>query len=367
VLRALDVPVSSQVLVFSKTSLQRDLISPRTPRAIYFNDSVYVGWVPGGDIEVASIDPTLGAVFYLLPRRQRERPQFHRQTHACLQCHDSSAMTGGVPGLMVRSVFPDRSGQPILPAGTFVTNQQSPLAERWGGWYVTGTHGRQRHMGNVTARDAEDATTLDREAGANRSDLSRLIDTGPYLAPGSDIVALMVLEHQTQMHNVLTKAAYEVRFAMRDEAVMNEALGEPPSTRRDSTTRRTANATESVLRALLFSGEARLTDPISGSAAFVSAFAAPGPRDPRGRSLRELDLKRRLFRYPCSYLIHTEAFAALPAALEERLSARLGEVLTGKDQSPAFIHLSGADRAAIRGILVGTKVKLARSWRSESR
>lgn len=63
-LTELGVSADSQTLVFSRTSFQRSRIRPDQPRALYFSDSVYVGWVPGGLVEVTAIDPQLGPVFY---------------------------------------------------------------------------------------------------------------------------------------------------------------------------------------------------------------------------------------------------------------------------------------------------------------
>ena len=202
VLQALDVDPASQVLVFSKTSFQRDRITPKAPRALYFNDSVYVGWVQSGDVlELSAVDPQQGAVFYLLDQSPTEKPAFQRYTHDCLQCH-ASGKTRDVPGHLVRSVFPLRSGQPAYNAGTFTTSHESPLSERWGGWYVTGTHGAMTHMGNVFVTDADNPEKLDTAAGANVTDLSGRLAIDHYLRPTSDIVALMVLEHQTQTQNL---------------------------------------------------------------------------------------------------------------------------------------------------------------------
>jgi hypothetical protein len=364
-LAALRVPRESQVLVFSKTSFQRSAISPQTPRALYFSDDAYVGWVKGGDVlEIATIDPRQGTIFYLLPQRP-EKPRFIRQTHACLQCHDGSAQTGGVPGLMVRSVFPGSDGEPKFSAGTFLTTPASPLSERWGGWYVTGSHGRQRHMGNVTVGDADPATlaTLDRERGANVLDLESRFDQAPYLGRGSDLVALMVMEHQLPVHNLITSASYETRRALRDEETMNKLLGEPEGHRQKSTTNRISAAAESLVRALLFSGEIALTDPVAGTSGFARSFSALGPRDRKGRSLRDLDLRRRLLRYPCSPLIYGESFEALPTVMKEQIYRRLWDVLSGRDQTPPFAHLTPVDRQTIREILRDTKPSLPAYWR----
>ena len=359
----LKIPVSSQVLVFSKTSFQRNRISPKTPRALYFNDDVYVGYCFGGDVlEISSTDPTQGAMFYTIAQRPEPGAKFLRQTHACLQCHDSSSMTGGVPGHIVRSVFTDSSGQPLLSAGTFRTTQESPLKERWGGWYVTGTHGEQMHLGNGFLVDEEQPEKFDTAAGANVTSLAGRFDASGYLTSHSDIVALMVLEHQTQMHNLITKASYLARVAMRDLAEMNKALGEPADRISDSTRSRIRTAAEPLVKYMLFSGEAKLTEQIAGTSGFAEEFAASGPRDEKGRSLREFDLTTRMFKYPCSYLIYSESFDRLPVILKQQVYDRLYAVLSGEDQSREFAHLTGEDRKAILEILVATKKDLPESW-----
>ena len=205
VLRELDVPTSSQTLVFSKTSFQLKRISPRSPRTVYFGDDVYIGWVRGGDvIELSAVDPKLGGTFYTLEQKPSEEgPKFVRRQYECLQCH-ASTLTKGVPGHVVRSVYSAPDGTPLLREGTYLTDHTSPLEERWGGWYVSGTHGKARHLGNQFVRAGDDARALDNEAGANVTDLSARFDTTSYLTPHSDIVALLVLEHQTAMHNAIT-------------------------------------------------------------------------------------------------------------------------------------------------------------------
>jgi hypothetical protein len=362
VLKALGVSETSQTLVFSKTSFQQGKISPRAPRALYFNDDVYVGFVRGGDVlEFSAVDPDLGAVFYVLDQEKTDRPEFVRQTHGCLLCH-ASGKTQDVPGHLVRSVFTTRSGLPAYNAGSFVTDATSPLSERWGGWYVTGQHGRQRHMGNVLVTDKAHPDRLDTESGANRTELKGLVDTSPYLTGHSDIVALMVLEHQTQTQNLITHAGYQARSGRYYDDGINKALGEPAGTISESTRRRIDSAAEALVRALLFCGETRLTDPVAGTSGFAERFSARGPRDRRGRSLRDVDLKTRLFRYPCSYLIGSEAFAALPDPMKARVYARLREVLTGADRRPEFAHLSGDDRRAILEILIDTQPGLPADW-----
>ena len=367
VLKHLGIPVSSQGFVFSRTSLQVDRITPWTPRALYFNDDVYVGWVQGGPIvEVASVDPTLGAVFYTLDQDPSARPLFHRQTHTCLQCHDSSSSTGGVPGLIMRSVFTDRYGYPVA-SGPGATTDQTPIEERWGGWYVTGTSGDALHMGNtmapalahelgnaevVVANKSGPFGPAARRANCNVVDLRKRFDTDPYLSPHSDAVALMVLTHQTYVHNLITNAGYEARKALFE----GDTSPDSPRIR---------GAAERLVRGLLFSKEAAFPAKIAGTSTFATEFAARGPRDQNGRSLRDLDLEHRLFRYPLSYLIYSDAFEALPPVMKQRVYQRLREVLGGEDQSAGFAHLTAADRSAIAEILNDTKPEVLASRSSE--
>lgn len=362
-LRELKVSESSQMLVFTKTSLQRERIGPRRPRALYFNDDVYVGFCQQGKVlEVSAVDPQLGAVFYTLDQQPAEKPRFVRQNDACMLCHGPS-QNQGFPSHLVRSVFPDGDGLPILSAGTFRIDHTSPLKQRWGGWYVTGTSGKQPHLGNMIVREEKPSEDMDNSAGRNLTDLNSLCRTTAYLTPHSDIVALMVLEHQAQAHNLITRANFLTRIALREEAAINKALGRPEGERSDSILRRIQNAGEPLVKYLLFSGEAALTERITGTSGFAEEFTKRGARDPRGRSLRDFDLEHRLFKYPCSYVIYSKAFDALPGPVKDHVLRRLWEVLSGKDTGKEFAHLSTADRQAIREILVATKPGLPDYWR----
>lgn len=355
VLKALEISAESQVLVYSKTSFQLHAISPRKPRALYFNDHTSIGWVQGGDVlEVMTTDPVRGEVFYTLRQEGEEKPKFVRDQGQCTVCHASSR-TQRVPGGLVRSAYVNAGGMPHYGAGTFNTDQTSPLSERWGGWYVTGTHGSMRHMGNAIARDRHDPENIDREAGANVTDLSELFHVEKYLTPHSDIVALMVLEHQLQMQNMLTLASHEARRAAHHDQVMNKALERPEDYVSESTTRRIKSAGEKVVRYMLMVDEAPLTDAVQGTSKFAEQFQAVGPTDAEGRSLRELDLQHRLFKYPCSYMIYSSTFDALPLEMKTYIAQRLREVLRGSDDDEDFEHLTPADRQAISEILRETK------------
>lgn len=348
-LQALKVPESSQMLVFSKTSFQRDRISPANPRAVYFGDDVYVGYVPGSPLlELSMADPKLGGVFYGFENVRTNRIQFVR-TDNCLECH-AGAKTMGVPGHLIRSFATDERGVTDLLSGGELINHRTPLADRWGGWFVTGKHGSQIHRGNLIG--AEDLTRQKQEpnfAGnkTTLADLPSRFDLSRYPVKTSDIVALMVMEHQSHMHNFLTRLNYEATIQLKAYGHCNYIK----------------SPLEAFLRYLLFVEETPLTDPVQGSAEFVQEFQSTGPRDSKGRSLRDLELKTRMFRYPCSYLIQSESFHALPPELKTRIYHRLWAILSGEDEAPEWKRLTAADRQAIREILIDTQPDLPSYWK----
>ncbi len=363
VLKTLNVSETSQMLVFSKTSFQRNRIHPRTPRAIYFNDDVYVGWCVNGDVvEVSAVDPQLGGVFYSLDQEEVDHPKFARHTDTCLLCHASS-VTQGIPGHLIRSVFPDSVGNPILSTTTYRTTSQSPLKQRWGGWYVSGTHGQQRHMGNMIAKSSREPEAFDTDAGANVTDLSKFVKVEPYLTPHSDVVALLVFEHQAPAHNALTLANYQAKLALRDEEILQTMSKDPNLPRTEGIQRRLDHSADLVLKHFLFVEEAPLSDRVQGTSGFAEQFAQRGPHDKRGRSLRDFNLRTRIFQYPCSYLIYSAAFDGLPLELKEIVYRKLHDILTGIDQSSTYQHLSNEDRQTILAILLDTKRDLPPSWR----
>jgi len=351
-LEALDIDVSSQMLAFAKTSLQVSKISPATPRAIYFNDTTYVAWVQGGLIEISAADPRLGVVFYTLAQDQAAPPRFERETVRCLQCHDSYSLTGGgVPRHLVGSGLIGTGGELASHESWFVATDQTPLRRRWGGWYVTGTHGEQVHRGNLVIRGAEHARTLDLADTGNLTDLDGVVDTDPYLGEYSDIVALLVLEHQTSVQNVITRVGWDTRRAL---AAARGGDRTPPATQAQ-----VEEIAEPLVGALLMAGQPALTAPIAGTSGFRRHFESLGPHDAQGRSLRQLDMTRRLFRYPLSYVIYSEAFDALPDPSRAYVYRRLNEVLTGRDGADEYEHLSSVDRAGLLEILSATKPEFA--------
>ena len=341
VLQALNVPVESQMAVFSKTSLQAERIEPANPRTIFFNDSVAVAWVHGGFIEMAAQDPQEGVIFYTLEQQAAARANIIRRDD-CLRCHNSD-LSLGVPGMIVRSFYTMPDGRPRLILGGFTTDQRSPFEERWGGWYVTGTMAGGRHMGNAMVGDPENPDSMVTAQTLDVASLSGKFDTNIYLSPYSDIVALLVFNHQMHMMNLITRVDWEVRCALYDKAppgVLATLLRE---------------SAQEFVDYLFFIDETPLPGPVQGVSGFAQKFAAEGPSDSQGRSLRQFDLKKRLFRYPCSYLIYSKAFDSLPEPAKDAIYRRMWEILSGEEKSSRYTRLSPAGRAAIVEILRQTK------------
>ncbi len=365
-LAALKVPVETQVLVFSRTSFQRDRIRPDTPRALYFNDECYVGWVPGGLTELAGVDPNLGPIFYSLNtgRTDRAVARLDRAVD-CMNCHGTS-MTNRVPGVMLRSVFPDSDGNVLLQAGTSLIDHTSPIEDRWGGWYVTGKHGAVQHMGNGIAVQAKDGTvTLDKTKGANIISLTPFFDTSRYPRADSDIVALMTLEHQAGMQSRLVEAAYDVRIAIRRQTDLRRELGEPATKDYGGSCLTVANShMEKTMKSLLFCEEAAMPEGgVDGGPAFQEAFRANRRATPDGRSLKDFQLLTRVFKYRCSYLIYSRTWDALPERFRAMLYRRLYDILTAKEAVKGYEHLGAPERRDILNILRATKQGLPDYWK----
>lgn len=366
ILKEMHVPVESQVIVYSKTSLQRGLISPTHPRAIYFNDDCYLGWVPGGLMEVCSFDPELGPVFYTFDPRPQSKPELPRfkRDNDCLSCHGGSFVRG-IPGVFVRSINTEESGDPLLQYGSKVVDHTTPFTERWGGWYVTGTHGEATHQGNVFARTKDRELIVDHKQGANITDLSRFFPVQTLLTNSSDIVALLVLEHQTAMHNAITRAGYNTRRMLAYQRSLQTDLKEPitdePSY--DSVKRVFDSAAQDVVDHLLYKDEAILPEGgVKGSSAFQQVYEHNGIRTKDGRSLRDLRLDRYLFKYRCSHLIYSQQFLALPKTLKQRIYTRLAKALDADNPDSRYDYLSKQERINITEILRETHPDLKSQW-----
>jgi hypothetical protein len=353
VLAALRVPAESQMLVMSKTGVQGLYTGPANPRALFFNDAVTVGYIRGAPLlELAVHDSQQGVLFYTLDQKPQPRPLFERRP-ACLSCHQVYS-TLHVPGMVARSVFMAPDGLPLSQFGSYDPDDRTLFRQRWGGWYVTGTHGSMRHMGNAIVTNVERRETMISSSTLNRTSLDGVFDARGYVSGHSDIAALMVFQHQGHMTNLITRVGWDARLAAYENRV-------------DPTVGPLRDAVDELVDYLLFVDEEPLTAPIKGTAGFAEKFAAQGPVDSRGRSLRQLDLERRLLRYPCSYMVYSAAFGALPIEVRGAIYGRMWDVLSGRETSPKYARLSEADRRAVVEILRETLHDLPADFRAADR
>ena len=328
VLDVLRVPADSQMLVMSKTGVQGLYTSPENPRAIYFNDAITVGYIRGAPLlELAVQDPRQGVLFYTIEQKPQARPSIERRP-ACLSCHQNYA-TLHVPGLLARSVFMAPDGLPLGQFGSYDADDRTPFRRRWGGWFVTGDDGAMRHLGNAVVTDKEKREAIVSDSTLHPIALDAVFDRRGYLSAQSDIVALMVFEHQAHMTNLITRLGWETRMT---GAAPRDAVGE-------------------LVDYLLFVDEEPLPAAIKGASGFAERFSGLGPADRRGRSLRQLDLNRRLMRYPCSYMVYSDAFAALPAGARQAVYVRMWDILSGGDTGPKYARLAEPGRRAVMDIL----------------
>jgi hypothetical protein len=332
ILQALRLPAASQLLVFTKSSVQASRISPRNPRAIFFDDTVTLGFIPGAEfLEFAAEDPRQGVVFYTLDQRAAEKPIIERRDF-CLSCHNNRS-TLEVPGFLVRSIVTTATGAPVPKYGNYTSDHRSPFEERWAGYFVTGRHGSLRHLGNAMLVDRTSEARVTDDT-LNLDSVKERFDADRYPSPHSDIAALLVFEHQMHMINLLTRIGWDARMLL--------------STHRADAPAVLAHAADELVDYLLFADEAPLPAAVTGTSGFAEQFSRQGPADRRGRSLRQLDLKTRLLRYPCSYMIYADAFNALPPQARDAIYERMWRVLS----KPS------ADHRAVIEILRDTKPDL---------
>ena len=356
VLDALRVPAASQVVVFSKTSVQAPRISPSNPRAIYFNDTVSVGYIHNAEyLEFAAQDPKQGVIFYTLDQRRpsaADSPPVIERRDFCLQCHNGNA-TSDVPGMVVRSIVTMPNGQTAPRFGNYVSDHRSPFDERWAGWYVTGAPPSFTHLGNALLTDRDHPENLTTPETVSVTSLESRFDARAYQSPYSDVAALLTFNHQMRAMNLLTRVGWEARLA----------AGRPQPDR----ARVFGAMANELVDYLLFVDETPLPSAVTMRSGFAETFAALGPTDRRGRSLRQLDLETRLLRYPCSYMIYSPAFDALPGEAKDAIYRRLWQVLAGDVHAPRYERLSAPDRQAVIEILRDTKHDLPTLFQSSTR
>ncbi len=360
-LEALNISPSSQTLVFSKTSLQTQIIGPASPRAIYFNDDTYVAWIRDTpQIEINTMDSALGPVFYTLNERPDPHPHLERESLRCLSCHDTfSLQGGGVPNFLFLSAYRIENGKVLTDTVATKTTDATPLTDRWGGWYVTGQFGGLLHLGNVLPLPADQPIPLSSVSRADVPNLDGFFDTQAYLTDKSDVVAVLVFENQVDVHNLIIHANYKSRMLLERESPGSSTKGLTWQQVSPATQRRFEALLEPLVRGMLFVGAANFPTPLRGNSGYARWFQSQGPFDRQGRSLRDLDLDTRLFKYPLSFLVYSKGFDYLVPSAKQYIYNRLIQILTGRDTDPAFSSLSASERKAILEILEATKPDFA--------
>ncbi|HYF36836.1 MAG TPA: hypothetical protein VD994_16185 [Prosthecobacter sp.] len=348
-LKALDIPVSSQLLVFSASSFQSGIINPRNPRALYFNEDTYVGYVPGGSVEIISMDPEMGGIFYIFERLSPGRLPTMGRSEKCFNCHAGNA-TRRVPGLIVESLLPMVTSGASLEA--YRSDEQGhhiALEKRFGGWHLTGEHHLKNTHANLMGRSLQGRgfEKIPVEPG-------QLWDLDRHLRPTSDILPHLVHEHQIGFENRVFHAAYVMRQLLAD------GRGNLPMSAKEEVDQ----LADELARYILFADEAKLpAQGVAGDPAFITEFQRNKKPAAGGVSLKDFDLRNRIFKFRCSYMLYTESWLKLPQALKERVYYKMAEGLREQNANPVYAHLAADEKRAIRTILKETLPGLPSWWR----
>lgn len=337
-LTALEIPHSSQMLVFSTTSLQLRFISPRNPRALFFNEDVYIGYIPGARIEIVSLDPALGGIFYIFDIPRGDALPRVERSERCMNCH-AREETGNVPSLTVKSVLPGPSGGSLVAYRQGLSGHGIPFKDRFGGWYLTGAENFTEHWANTMGRYVEGKLQrIPVEPG-------RLFDYGRYLTATSDVLPQLLHEHQIGFANRVIAATYRTRTLLAESG---GKLTAGQGAELDQKARE-------LVRYILFADEVPLpAGGVAGDAAFKADFAKSRRTVPSGASLKDFDLKTRLFRFRCSYMIYSEVFGGLPPEMRQRVDRVLAGALNEAQPDKDFAYLPVQEKRAIRFILKAT-------------
>ncbi len=337
----LNISPFSQLLVYSTTSLQLSRISPSNPRAIYFNDDIYLGYVPGGQVELIGIDPELGAIPYIfnLPiKDDLKHPSIYRSKR-CMKCH-ASEETKGVPGLLLSSVIPGPGGGTIDAFRRGIFGHSVPYEERFGGWHISGDHPFSNSWANYT--------------GIMQGGIIKKIPNPPgrffswnkYLTKQSDAIPHLILEHQVGFTNLCISITYRFR-EIKNQGRQENGSGE--------LNKFFKNETDALLSYILFQHEAELPkNRLSLDSQFVEDFENNRKSTDQSKLLRKLNLKDRLFELRCSYMLFSNSFRGLPLEIKKHLFEKLRFILSCDEKSipKEFSYFNNEERLKIHSILL---------------
>lgn len=346
-LEALNIPITSQIMVFSASSLQSEIINPRNPRSLYFNEDTYLGWVPGGLVEIIAADPEMGPMFYVYDRLQPGGPVpgVQRSTK-CMNCHAGNA-TRRLPGLIAESLLVSQAGSSLETYRRDVQGHQIPLEDRFGGWHLTGDHHLSSHKANVMG------LAQNRKIEKTPVPPGQFSDLGLHLLPTSDILPHLIHEHQIGFENRLVYAIYTLRQLKHENRGLLGAAAKAEIEER----------AQEMARYIMFADEAKFPSRgITGDPAYAQDFLRDRKLTEAGLSLKDFDMRTRMFKHRCSYMLYTDTWKQAPKELKERIYYHMALYL--RDQPDAHhAHLAPAERMAVRGILKETMNDLPAWWR----
>jgi hypothetical protein len=260
-----------------------------------------------------------------------------------------------MPGPLGRSIYPDQTGRSIDDATDFWrSGHDIPFEERWGGWYVTGQYGKMRHLGNSIAKREGRKVSIDSDQHANLQKLDEFFPTEQFPVTGSDVVALLVFDHQVTMHHNLVEAGYRARQSLHDSKLAPDEL-DVSKLQSGRSADEFSEAVDMVVDYLLFREETPLPSKVTGNPAFQRAFTTNKRSAKSGRSLKDFDLNERIFKHRCSYMIYSPSFDGLPPMLKKAVYERLHQILATEERVEGFEYLEAEEKRHILEILRETK------------
>ena len=339
-LNELYISKHSQLLVYSTTSLQLSRISPYNPRAIYFSDDLYLGYVPGGQIEVIGIDPQLGAIPYIfdLPQKNEiKHPKIYRSTR-CMKCHASQEF-GGSPSLLLSSVIPAHGGGTIDSFRKNSFGHEIQFKDRFGGWHITGHNPFPISWANQIG------VMSNNKVGRIPNPPGKYFKWEKYPTKSSSIISHLLLEHQVGFTNRCIDIIYRYR----------ELISKTSNLEIDQKRKKfISQGTGKLLNYLLFKNEVPLENfRITSNDAFLNDFQTSSNNSSK---LRRLNLKSRLFDYRCSYMIFSNSFSGLPLEFKIELFNQLFKIMAPKQKSvpDEFSYLEEKEREIIHQVLTAS-------------
>ncbi|MBK8093449.1 MAG: hypothetical protein IPK32_16080 [Verrucomicrobiaceae bacterium] len=331
--------------MFSGSASQGTKVNPKNPRAIYFNDEVYIGVVPGGLLEMIGVDAKIGGVLYTFQGVGTGRAPTTTGGAECARCH-SRPQSGYAQGFFVRSVIPNDSGMMVGAELLGFEGHERPLGRRFGGWFVTSAHPDIFGRSGLVAET--DAANSRRIMGYRSIQPGQLYDPKMHLGETSDILVHLLHEHQIGFHNHVAR----VLMSAEDDGLEN-GQRVMPTHQRD---------VDDLVEYMLFRREAALPENgIVGNPQFIADFSRNRHAAKSGAALKDLELTTRLLKHRCSYMIYTRPWAEMPPKVKSEVYAKLHAALFGNDVSGR--HLPREEKRQIIQILRDTLPDLPADWK----